>query len=68
MNFFKSISNKSIDYGNSELVDTLKKILTTTKRNFNRQRKRIQKFAKDQNDDINDMEQSIQQIFSLLSI
>ena len=68
VNFFKSISNKSIDYGNSELVDTLKKILTTTKRNFNRQRKRIQKFAKDQNDDINDMEQSIQQIFSLLSI
>jgi len=68
VNFFKSISKKSIDYGNSEIVAALKKILTTTKRNFTRQRKRIEKYAKEQHEDIDQMEQCIKEIFSLVSI
>lgn len=68
VNFFKSIAKKSIDYGNSEIVAALKKILTTTKRNFTRQRKRIEKYAKEQREDIDQMEDSIKEIFSLLSI
>ncbi len=67
--FFKLIMcHDVIDADNSEKVAALKEILSTSKRNFNRQKKRIDKYYKEQMEDIVSIESSMQQIFSIISL
>ena len=67
--FFKLIMcHDVIDADNSEKVAALKEILSTSKRNFNRQKKRIDKYYKEQMEDMASIEPSMQQIFSIISL
>tara|TARA_B000000557_G_C20795945_1_gene453257 strand:- start:419 stop:1582 length:1164 start_codon:yes stop_codon:yes gene_type:complete len=62
------VQQKDLDCSNSEIIAALKDILSESKRNFNRQKKRIDKFYKEQKEDILDQENCFQKIFQKLSI
>ena len=62
------VQQKDLDCSNSEIIAALKDILSESKRNFNRQKKRIDKFYKEQKEDILDQENCFHKIFQKLSI
>lgn len=67
--FFKLIMcHDVIDADNSEKVAALKEILTTSRRTFTKQKKRIDKYYKEQLEDISSIETAMHNIYSILSI
>ena len=62
------VQQEDLDCSNSEIISGLKDILSESKRNFNRQKKRIDKYYKEQRDDLLEQELCVQKIFQKLCI
>ena len=67
--FFKLITNKSkIDFTNQDIIDNFKNLSTNIKRNFNKQKNKLDKFHTEQISLISDQELRIIELYNLVNI